>query len=132
MDAVDIINGLIGVDKSELSDLQRRVQLVMMFDCECMNGGWQQYLYNSSGNDAEEFRTLADQLGYSGIASGLKLIADRMGGSIPTVRVERFEKLKGLLSEDEEEQITELINHDVDDLFNDNCQFVEENMDKLC
>jgi hypothetical protein len=134
MKPIDIINGLIGVDTGLLTTKQRQVQLMMDFHSEVVNGGWDQYLLNSSGDGANALMRIAPRLGYQGVAVALELIAQRMGGNIPEDRGQReplLEALLSTLSESENDHISDLIEADVHQIFDDMYEFVEHNLDDL-
>lgn len=128
------MNGLIGIEPQRLTPKQRRVQLVNNFEAEVFNGGWDQYIFNSSGNDAEEFRNLAIQLGYAGIASALSTLAHQMGGSIPKDRTKRsilLTRVKETISEAQEEQIADSIDKDIHRLLEDNWAFIQNHAEEF-
>lgn len=65
MDPIDILNGLLGMEGDpSLNEHERKVCLLNRFESECLNGSWDQYIWNSSGDFAEDLQPFLVELGY--------------------------------------------------------------------
>ena len=128
MDPVDAMNALLGMeDDSSLNEYQRRVCLLNRFEAECLNGGWDQYFWNSSGDHADETEKYLREFGYKSICEAFRLVRDAMGGAIPRDRDERIDLLdKFRFEEDLSDRIHFLVSEEVNEVFSDLCRYIKD------
>jgi hypothetical protein len=126
MDPIDILNSLLGMDADpSLTDLERKVCLLNTFESECMNGGWEQYIWNSSGDQAEQLHRYLAEFRYTGTLEAFSLLRKAMGGEIPKDREERITRLDKIRPDEAlRERIHNLMDAEVTGMFDDICDYI--------
>jgi len=133
MDPVDAMNALLGMeDDFSLNEHERRVCLLNRFETECLNGGWDQYFWNSSGDHADETERYLKEFGYSSICEGFRLVREAMGGVIPQDRDERIALLDRFrFDEALGDRIHYLIDEEVNDVFADLSEYITQHQSEF-
>jgi hypothetical protein len=121
---IEILNSLIGrEDDVGLTREERRVCLLNAFESECVNGGWNQYFWNSSGDYAQELENYLSEWGYNGAIEAFAVLKEAMGGTIPSEREVRIRALESI-SEETCVRVNVLVGTDIDRIFEDICEYI--------
>lgn len=118
---IDIYNGLKKYKdtSAEFTDAQIAVFAVIWLDCEVGNGGYEQFLSNSTGIVWKDALDGLKLIGADKCAETLQNVIEKCGGSIPFDRGERREMLDRILTDpDDEEMYIDLFGED-DDMYYD-------------
>ena len=124
-----------GNDIGKLSHAERVFYLVNELEMEINNSGFEQYLYNSSGNFANEIVNALREIKACATSEIIGKALTAIGCTIPEERSEREEKLDEMLTDDVSEIFSECDNEFyeyTDNLEELNYQFILNNKDQFC
>jgi hypothetical protein len=123
-----------GENIENLTDAEKALYLVIQLECEVNNGGFSQFLYNSSGNFAHETHTALLKIGAEKTAEICSRALAAFGGSIPKNRDEREAMLDNAFTDEINEILSQCDNdfyEQPDDLELLNYQFIFKNKDQF-
>ena len=99
-----------GDDIEKLSHAERVFYIVFELEGEVNNGGFSQYLYNSSGNFANEIIEALREIGADKTADICDTALTALGGEIPEEWELRQEKLESMITDSVDEILSECDN----------------------
>ena len=101
-----------GDEIAKLTDAEKTFYFVVQLESEVNNGGFSQFLFNSSGDFANDTSTALRKIGAEKTAQIYDKMLAAFGGKVPPDRDERIEMLDEILSD----EINEILN-ECDDRF---------------
>jgi len=114
----------------KLSHAERVFYCIFQLEGEVNNGGFSQYLFNSSGNFANEIVDALNEIGAVKMAGICEKALAALGCNIPADRYERQEKLEDVETDEVDEELNECDNEFYeypDDLTELNYQYIIKN-----